>query len=215
MQVYSVGIADDWSFDTAMGQLGCEVHAFDPTVDLPEQLDANVSFHKWGFRMDSIGEVEKFEGYGDLTGPLYTLSEVVQRLGHTRRPLSILKMDCEGCEWDIINSLSKSPSLAPDVLLLEVHLSKEYGLRTSQHLRAAAALFDYVYQPPAGVSYNRFFWHNNAGLEDHRSMIEPLLAAGVPSDSCCREMGFTRPTNKSRAAHRSRKASSFSRDEGI
>ena len=49
--VYSIGIANDWRFDLAMAELGCEVHAFDPTVALPEQLAANITFHQWGLQV--------------------------------------------------------------------------------------------------------------------------------------------------------------------
>ncbi len=31
--IYSFGIANDWTFEAAMADLGCTVHAFDPTVD--------------------------------------------------------------------------------------------------------------------------------------------------------------------------------------
>lgn len=31
--IYSFGIANDWTFEEAMSQLGCTVRAFDPTVD--------------------------------------------------------------------------------------------------------------------------------------------------------------------------------------
>ena len=46
--IYSVGVADEYGFDLAMGAMGCEVHAFDPTCTLPEKLGPNVTFHKWG-----------------------------------------------------------------------------------------------------------------------------------------------------------------------
>jgi Methyltransferase domain len=45
--VYSVGVANHYQFDTAMGAMGCEVHSFDPTVDHPTNLAPNVTFHKW------------------------------------------------------------------------------------------------------------------------------------------------------------------------
>ncbi len=92
--VYSFGVATDWSFDQQMGAFGCEVHSFDPTVDLPEKLAPNVTFHKWGLK----GAGKTVQSNGPMLGPLYTLSEVRHRLGH-HRGLSVLKMDCEGCEW--------------------------------------------------------------------------------------------------------------------
>ena len=35
--VYSFGIRDDWTFDVAMRDAGCEVHSFDPTIGLPRR----------------------------------------------------------------------------------------------------------------------------------------------------------------------------------
>ncbi len=35
--VYSFGVSDDWSFEDTMGNLGCRVRAFDPTIDSPEK----------------------------------------------------------------------------------------------------------------------------------------------------------------------------------
>jgi hypothetical protein len=31
--IYSFGIADDWTFEEAMAELGCTIRAFDPTID--------------------------------------------------------------------------------------------------------------------------------------------------------------------------------------
>ena len=54
--VYSVGIANEYQFDIDMGKLGCEVHTFDPTVDLPEKLGPNVFFHKIGLYGGNLNE---------------------------------------------------------------------------------------------------------------------------------------------------------------
>ena len=46
--VYSFGIANDSLFEREMGRIGCVVHAYDPTVDLPPNLAENVHFKKLG-----------------------------------------------------------------------------------------------------------------------------------------------------------------------
>ena len=93
--VYSIGIADDWRFDSALGELGCEVHAFDPTVELPEQLAPNVTFHQWGLQAGSISQKDMVQQYSTFKGPLFTLQAIIAKLGHADRRISILKIDCE------------------------------------------------------------------------------------------------------------------------
>ncbi len=44
--MYSFGVSDDWSFEDAMGDLGCRVRAFDPTIDAPPMRTDKISFHK-------------------------------------------------------------------------------------------------------------------------------------------------------------------------
>lgn len=47
--VYSFGIADDWSFDKALADFGCEVHSFDPSIGMDDHDPAkNVHFHNMG-----------------------------------------------------------------------------------------------------------------------------------------------------------------------
>lgn len=50
--VYGIGISDNWDFEKAMAQKGCEVHAFDPTIRKPPTDESkrlpNLHFHRWG-----------------------------------------------------------------------------------------------------------------------------------------------------------------------
>ena len=202
-QVYSVGIADNWQFDEAMGRLGCEVHSFDPTVDLPSELAQRVTFHKMGFAYAGIGETKLADAYNAVDGPLLSLEQVADRLGHRGRRLDVLKIDCEGCEWGIIQELGRPhpPLTGPDNLVLEIHLSKEYGIRSMQDVESVAQLFRYLFEPTSGQPFQRFHYHENVGFSTHRSIFQPLAAAGMKHGSCCRELGFMRQPNAT-SSHR-------------
>eukprot|EP01083_Nonionella_stella_P220089 787795_1 len=100
--VYSVGISSSYEFDIQMGRYGCDVHSFDPTVDYPQNLAPNVTFHKWGLRgSNANGAATHFQShaYGNISGEMMTLSQIMNRLGHTK--IDILRIDCEGCEWEV------------------------------------------------------------------------------------------------------------------
>lgn len=36
--VYSFGLSDDWSFESAMALYGCDVYAFDPSLQFPKKI---------------------------------------------------------------------------------------------------------------------------------------------------------------------------------
>ncbi|XP_037088787.1 methyltransferase-like protein 24 [Pollicipes pollicipes] len=90
--VYSVGVANDWSFDRAMVEHGCEVHSFDPTVGRPDgPTEFGGHFHAVGLTGDNSSAQQPMR--------MATLAQLRAQLGHQRRDIDYLKVDIEGNEW--------------------------------------------------------------------------------------------------------------------
>ena len=85
--IYSFGVFNDWTFEKALGAMGCKVFSFDPSVDHPKELEHNVWFEKLG-----LG-IEKDDAHS-----MDTLSSIVQKYGHENNKISYLKIDIEGGE---------------------------------------------------------------------------------------------------------------------
>lgn len=123
---YSVGSNGDISFEeSVIRKFGCEVHTFDPTGDTSlyqSKAEAvGAIFHPWGLsgKMDDL--------YNEATNgsnPLFPLSDIVSQLGHTGRKIDLLKVDCEGCEFDSFRSIWAAilqGSLRVGQVLVELH----------------------------------------------------------------------------------------------
>ena len=106
--VYSVGIAADDAFSRMMAASGCEVHGFDPTSAAAtgvaeKRWPRSFHYHPWGFGSETETR-RKNSGYGSSfasNAKFVSLAWAMRRLGHAQRRLTILKIDCEGCEWDV------------------------------------------------------------------------------------------------------------------
>ena len=131
---YLFGVGDSWALDDSIANLGCDVHSFDPTVQLLQRHQSHthpgVTFHPWGLSdasgaMLTEGARERSSIYGalDPTG-LFTLSEIKMKLGHDARTIHILKIDCEGCEWAALAQMASevpSPLESVGQLFVELH----------------------------------------------------------------------------------------------
>lgn len=114
--VYSIGTSDDFSFDSAVAEYGCEVHCFDPTV---ARADASrLHFGGWFHRLGLGGENTTTGGGWRLD----SVSGMRRQLGHSARRLDYLKIDAEGSEWSWL--ASEEASFFRDVpqIALEIHL---------------------------------------------------------------------------------------------
>lgn len=99
--VYSVGSNLDDSFERDVrNSTTCEIHTFDPTINMSLLTPAA---HAFNYTAHSVGlaATESRFAYGVVR----PLSAILHSLGHTNRFLSILKVDCEGCEYEAFKSV--------------------------------------------------------------------------------------------------------------
>lgn len=137
--VYSFGIKDDFSFDKAMIDIGCDVHGFDPSPyglnSKPRYEALGAYYHEYGLgpkdRTYAPGTVPfNWPGLGYMTESnteaweLRTLKTIMNFSFHQRLApvpkMTILKIDVEGAEWDGMDDLVHARNW--DILLLELHI---------------------------------------------------------------------------------------------
>lgn len=105
--VYSIGVKGDIQFESGIqGWVAdgkCEIHSFDLNHRTPrgkpvEDLVASVggTFHHWGI----MSSEDKRPGG---RSPWKTFQQTIQELSHASRTIDILKVDCEGCEWESLH----------------------------------------------------------------------------------------------------------------
>lgn len=119
--VYSVGSNGDVSFEQGiLNRTECTVHVFDPTLT-PHQKAAvdsvpGLHLHEYGLG-DKDGWVstggdksmtlgKKFDGFH-----VKSLPTIMKELGHNW--IDVLKIDIEGAEWEVLDSILLDPEVAP------------------------------------------------------------------------------------------------------
>ncbi|RYH09257.1 hypothetical protein EON65_40275 [archaeon] len=119
--VYAAGIANEPAFEGYMRWvLGADVYAFDCTT--AGKASWNLNFHQWCLGTNKKLDLSKYAS--TVAGQqlqFYTLPELKKKLGHTR--VDMLKMDIEGCEWDLLYDevIRGQDEDLPVQLLFELH----------------------------------------------------------------------------------------------
>ena len=203
----SIGIGGSWELEDRLAELGCAVHAFDPTHELHKAHVEHVSsrprmhfyFLGLGAPASSRSGGSSAELYGSVDQgrlrPLDTLFDI-SRVGRLRQAVDVLKIDCEGCEWDAFADIARrTPVLLASVqhILLELHLTPRYGLRSALQLNT---LIGHLIDTHGFKLFRKP--RKNRGFPWARNQTLPaLVRAGVDPLACCAELHFSRPNHSS------------------
>lgn len=172
--IYSFGIGEDASFDTSMIEhFGCKIHAFDPTPRSIKWVTENIKnknfiFHEYGLggcdriavfsAPDNPNHVSQtiisseFESTPKIEVQLKSLITISEELGHEQ--IDLLKMDIEGAEYEVIDSLKDLPKLPKQLLVEFHHHFKAISIERTQSALKTLSELGY------GV-----FWHSRTGNE--------------------------------------------------
>lgn len=159
--VYSFGIGEDISFDREIIKMhNCQVFGFDPTpksIDWikKEKLPSSFSFLEYGIdsRTDFVnfnlpinqdfvsGSTISHKNVDEknmISVPMKSFGDITKELGHTH--IDVLKMDIEGSEYHVIESILAS-DIKIDQILIELHerFFEDGKLRNKRLLASFAA----------------------------------------------------------------------------
>ena len=185
--VYSFGVRDDWSFDSAIARLGCTVYAFDPSIHRKaSDLDTNVHFEPFGIgAKDEMSDPIVVKG-GPWNGEtqvwtMKTLQTLMAHHGHTH--IDVLKMDVEGGEWGPLAQLAAIPTSIGQIVM-EVHFSNsELRPGTVEDEEQEISTLMKLHQE-GYLLWNRV--DNEQGFERDRTFLRG-------QGSCCYDTGWLGP----------------------
>ena len=60
--VYSFGLSNDWTFDTAMADYGCDVYSFDPSIQHTQMANKSKHIHYFNMGLGTINTKKDYRG---------------------------------------------------------------------------------------------------------------------------------------------------------
>ncbi len=108
---YSIGICNDVSWDDEFVKMtGADIYMYDHTIDSLPYEHSKFHWKKTGLGMND----EQDKG-------LKTLKTLLEENGHSDEKGMILKIDIEGCEWDVLSNMPDGIMDRFDQIVMEIH----------------------------------------------------------------------------------------------
>ena len=139
--VYSFGINNEWSFEDQMEEYGCDVFAFDPSM--------NKTYFRRGYKIhffeNALGDRVVTNQKGWKVKRLSDLYQMVKLFHGPNRIIDYLKIDIESDEWKALPEILRSGMMANVRQLgVEVHLPRNGTLADVRSvIRIIRSLEDY------------------------------------------------------------------------
>lgn len=107
-RAFSFGISDNDAWDVAIAQKGVAVEQFDGTIESPPSNHPLLRFHRKMIGVKADADTA-------------TLADLVSEHSRGDHADLLLKMDIEGCEWDVFDSTSEAALARHTQIICEVH----------------------------------------------------------------------------------------------
>lgn len=114
---YSLGIGKNVSWDRQMADEGYRIYQYDHTIKKLPQAHTNFCWKKIGVTADRD------------SNNMRTLKSLMKENGHEKKQGMILKMDIEGCEWDVLNKINIETLNQFDQIAIEFHRLSDIKMR--------------------------------------------------------------------------------------
>ena len=160
--VYSIGSGGDWGFEQAIKAVApnCEIHTFDPHPDRGPHKFMGSEYTA----MHALALAGGSSGKGGIT-----LTELMMRFGHSGRHIDILKIDCEGCEWDAFEHIFKAVRAGRFTIgqiLVEMHTPFESGgerlkVHNETELQTFHGMMDHFFASARACNFHIFHKERN------------------------------------------------------
>ena len=114
---YSLGIGGNVSWDKQMAEQGYQIYQYDHTIKKLPRTHPNFHWKKVGITGDKASK------------QLRTLKSLIKENGHDEENGMVLKMDIEGCEWEVLKTIDHDTLNKFDQILVEFHGISDIKMR--------------------------------------------------------------------------------------
>ena len=128
--IYSFGVANNWSFEDSMDELGCKIYVFDGSINHPERRGKNIHFENIFVGSQNIETKHE-----------QTIPTIIARYGHIKTKISYMKLDIEGHEMKILpNTLVQGSLTGVQQIGMKLRLNND-AERTKNLIRLLKSLY--------------------------------------------------------------------------
>jgi hypothetical protein len=136
--VYSFGINNEWSFDEAMELYGCEVFAFDPSMNVSNH-NRTKNIHFYQMALDNEDKEGWLTFINTPTRTLTSIYEMLKPVHEDNIIIDYLKIDIESTEWRVLPHILRS-GMINKVRQLSVEIHMDYDKSATIYHKQASIL---------------------------------------------------------------------------